>query len=46
MENFCKALRNRVAAELHTGHLVPGFKLVTSKQGNRSWCNEVKPKPC
>ncbi|MFS1538461.1 MAG: DUF2800 domain-containing protein [Candidatus Phlomobacter fragariae] len=34
VENFCKALRNRVAEELHTGRLVPDFKLVTGKQGN------------
>ncbi|MFS1539532.1 MAG: DUF2800 domain-containing protein [Candidatus Phlomobacter fragariae] len=40
IENFCKALRNRVAEELHTGHLVPGFKLVMGKQGNRTWGDE------
>ncbi|MDR5611401.1 MAG: DUF2800 domain-containing protein [Arsenophonus sp.] len=40
IESFCKALRNRVAEALHTGQSVPGFKLVTGKQGNRTWCDE------
>ncbi|ATW33881.1 hypothetical protein BJP43_05945 [Candidatus Williamhamiltonella defendens] len=40
IESFCKALRNRVAEALHTGQSVPGFKLVTGKQGNRTWGDE------
>ncbi|MFS1582580.1 MAG: DUF2800 domain-containing protein [Candidatus Arsenophonus phytopathogenicus] len=40
IESFCKALRNRVAEALHSGQSVPGFKLVTGKQGNRTWGDE------
>ncbi|HGJ5880643.1 MAG TPA: DUF2800 domain-containing protein, partial [Arsenophonus nasoniae] len=40
IESFCKALRNRVAEALHNGQSVPGFKLVTGKQGNRTWGDE------
>ncbi|MDF8864728.1 DUF2800 domain-containing protein [Escherichia coli] len=40
IESFCKALRDRVHNELHAGHTVPGFKLVTGKQGNRTWSDE------
>ncbi|WP_334467789.1 DUF2800 domain-containing protein [Arsenophonus sp. PmNCSU2021_1] len=40
IESFCKALRNRVAEALHNGQSVPGFKLVTGKQGNRVWGDE------
>ncbi|SPP31529.1 hypothetical protein ARAF_0658 [Arsenophonus endosymbiont of Aleurodicus floccissimus] len=36
IESFCKALRNRVAEALHNKQSVPGFKLVTGKQGNRT----------
>ncbi|HGJ5855329.1 DUF2800 domain-containing protein [Arsenophonus nasoniae] len=40
IESFCKALRNRVAETLHNGQSVLGFKLVTGKQGNRTWGDE------
>lgn len=40
IESFCKAVCDRVSAELNAGHPVPGFKLVTGKQGNRAWSNE------
>lgn len=37
IESFCKAVGDRVNAELNAGHPVPGFKLVTGKKGNRAW---------
>ncbi|HHT0105344.1 TPA: DUF2800 domain-containing protein [Raoultella planticola] len=40
LESWLKAIRDRVNSELNAGHLVPGFKLVTGKQGNRAWSNE------
>ncbi|EHQ4638996.1 DUF2800 domain-containing protein [Salmonella enterica] len=40
IESFCKAVCDRVSAELNAGHPVPGFKLVTGKQGNRAWSDE------
>ncbi|ENC2022843.1 DUF2800 domain-containing protein [Escherichia albertii] len=40
IESFCKAVCDRVNSELNAGHPVPGFKLVTGKQGNRAWLNE------
>ncbi|HGB2195322.1 TPA: DUF2800 domain-containing protein [Salmonella enterica subsp. enterica serovar Havana] len=40
IEAFCKAVCDRVNAELNAGHPVPGFKLVTGKQGNRAWSDE------
>ncbi|EDU8805004.1 DUF2800 domain-containing protein [Salmonella enterica subsp. enterica] len=40
IESFCKAVYDRVNAELNAGHPVPGFKLVTGKQGNRAWSDE------
>ena len=40
IESFCKAVCDRVSAELNVGHPVPGFKLVTGKQGNRAWSDE------
>lgn len=40
IESFCKAVCDRVSAELNAGHPVPGFKLVTGKQGNRAWNDE------
>lgn len=33
-------MRDRVNSELSAGHPVPGFKLVTGKQGNRAWSDE------
>ncbi|ECC8718082.1 DUF2800 domain-containing protein [Salmonella enterica subsp. houtenae] len=40
IESFCKAVCDRVSTELNAGHPVPGFKLVTGKQGNRAWSDE------
>lgn len=40
IESFCKAVCDRVNSELNAGHPVPGFKLVTGKQGNRTWSDE------
>lgn len=40
IESFCKAVCDRVSSELNAGHPVPGFKLVTGKQGNRAWGDE------
>lgn len=36
IESSLKAVRDRVHNELNAGHPVPGFKLVTGKQGNRA----------
>lgn len=40
IESFCKAVCDRVNSELNAGRPVPGFKLVTGKQGNRAWGDE------
>ncbi|RAY50380.1 DUF2800 domain-containing protein [Enterobacter kobei] len=40
IESWLKAVRDRVNSELNAGHPVPGFKLVTGKQGNRAWSDE------
>ncbi|MBU4684723.1 DUF2800 domain-containing protein [Cedecea davisae] len=40
IESFCKAVSDRVNSELNAGHAVPGFKLVSGKQGNRAWSDE------
>lgn len=40
IESFCKAVCDRVNSELNAGNPVPGFKLVTGKQGNRAWSDE------
>lgn len=40
LESWLKAIRDRVNSELNAGHPVPGFKLVTGKQGNRAWGDE------
>lgn len=40
IESWLKAVRDRVSSELNAGHPVPGFKLVTGKQGNRAWSDE------
>ncbi|HCF8899806.1 TPA: DUF2800 domain-containing protein [Klebsiella pneumoniae] len=42
LESWLKAIRDRVNSELNAGHPVPGFKLVTGKQGNRAWRDEVE----
>lgn len=40
IDSWLKAVRDRVNSELNAGHPVPGFKLVTGKQGNRAWSDE------
>ena len=40
IESWLNAVRDRVSSELNAGHAVPGFKLVTGKQGNRAWSDE------
>ncbi|WP_447839204.1 DUF2800 domain-containing protein [Enterobacter cloacae] len=40
IESWLKAVRDRVNSEMNAGHPVPGFKLVTGKQGNRAWSDE------
>lgn len=42
IESFCKAVCSRVNVELNAGHPVPGYKLVTGKQGNRVWSDEAR----
>lgn len=42
IESWLKAVRDRVNSELIAGHPVPGFKLVTGKQGNRAWSSEAE----
>nr|DAJ03838.1 MAG TPA: PD-(D/E)XK nuclease superfamily protein [Caudoviricetes sp.] len=42
LESWLKTIRDRVNSELNAGRPVPGFKLVTGKQGNRTWRNEVE----
>lgn len=41
LESWLKAIRDRVNSELNAGRPVPGFKLVTGKQGNRAWSDEA-----
>lgn len=40
IDSWLKAVRDRVNGELNAGRPVPGFKLVTGKQGNRAWSDE------
>ena len=37
IEGWCKAIRDRAAAELQAGREVPGYKLVEGKRGARQW---------
>jgi hypothetical protein len=46
IESWLKAVRDRVNSELNAGHTVPGFKLVTGKQGNRAWGMKKPPARC
>jgi len=39
IEGWCKAVRGRVESELLAGHVVPGYKLVEGRRGNRQWTN-------
>lgn len=40
VEGWCKAVRAETERRLLAGKPVPGYKLVTGKQGNRAWANE------
>lgn len=40
IEDWCKAVRAKVEADLLAGKRVPGFKLVQGKKGHRKWDNE------
>jgi hypothetical protein len=37
IEGWCKATRAETERRLLAAHAIPGFKLVTGKQGNRAW---------
>ncbi|MBK5145866.1 DUF2800 domain-containing protein [Budviciaceae bacterium BWR-B9] len=40
IESWCSAVRAKANNELNQGYSVPGYKLVTGKQGNRAWNDE------
>jgi hypothetical protein len=40
IEDWCKAVRAKVEAELFAGRPVPGYKLVQGKKGNRQWTSK------
>lgn len=42
IEGWCKAVRAEVERRMLVGTPVPGWKLVTGKQGNRAWTDEEK----
>lgn len=42
IEGWCKAVRAEVERRMLAGTPVPGWKLVTGKQGNRAWVDEAK----
>lgn len=42
VEGWCKAVRAEVERRMLAGTPVPGWKLVTGKQGNRAWVDEAK----
>lgn len=42
IEDWCKAVRAKVEAELLSGKPVSGFKLVQGRNGNRRWGDEAK----
>lgn len=42
IEGWCKAIRAKVESELFAGNVVPGYKLVQGRLGNRSWKNEAE----
>ncbi len=41
IEQWIKAVRGKVEAELFAGHTVPGYKLVQGKRGARSWADDT-----
>lgn len=42
VEGWCKAVRAETERKLLAGHLLPGWKLVEGKQGNRKFSDEVE----
>jgi len=40
IEDWCKAVRSAVEAELLQGNAVPGFKIVEGRRGHRKWTDE------
>jgi hypothetical protein len=40
IEDWCKAVRAKLEAELFAGRPVPGYKLVQGKKGNRQWSDK------
>jgi hypothetical protein len=40
VEDWCKAVRARLEAELLAGKPIPGWKLVQGRNGARKWANE------
>lgn len=42
IEQWIKAVRGKVEAELFAGHPVPGYKLVQGKRGARSWIDATQ----
>ena len=40
IEDWCKAVRAKVEAELFSGRAVPGYKIVRGKKGNRQWSDK------
>jgi hypothetical protein len=42
IEDWCKAVRARLEAELLKGEKVPGYKLVQGRNGARKWANEAE----
>ena len=40
IEDWCKAVRAKVEAELFAGRAVPGYKIVQGKKGNRQWSDK------
>lgn len=37
IEGFCRAVREKAFAAVQAGHVVPRYKLVRGKRGNRAW---------
>ena len=42
IEDWCRAIRGEVERRLLNGQPVPGYKLVTGKEGNRAWLDAEK----
>lgn len=42
IEQWIKAVRGKVEAELFAGHPVPGYKLIQGKKGARSWIDAAQ----